>query len=494
MVRGSGSRKKRRLSAEDIDEFIEDADDEKVRRFWQTIKEEKLRGKVLRNSGSRRKKFLSIPLYYNTIAMIFILATLSFSTWFILKYTSAELPVDIDITQPILVVIFAFSAIMFHRYVSDKEEIVGMLDEVAGYSIQNESVFENIGSALIVVDATGNITKTNHKAADILEVNSSDLVGKSCQCMSMDQRLADILLQTLRSGYPVVNHEIEWSSSKGRQYSLQVTTSLLQNKRGHTIGAVEVISDVTEVHDLQEKLKLNEHLASIGELSAKLGHEVGNSLGGIKLFADNLMEEFSPEDHRREYAAEILSEVERLQSKVSKLRNYSKPVSLDLRRSDMNGMVDEAVLFVKNKLQGNGIFVKRDLSEHLPEIMVDPDQVRSAFLNVVINAVQAMTKGGELTISTQQRNGSVELLIGDTGEGIPEEIRSKIFNPFFTTKKVLGTGLGLSIVYKTIRAHGGTVTFESEVGSGTTFTITLPVEIAESDPYAHSLLHAEAHC
>lgn len=494
MVRGNGSRRKRRLSAEDIDGFIEDADDEKVRRFWQTIKEEKLRGKVLRNSGSRRKKFLSIPLYYNTIAMIFILTTLSFSTWFVLKYTSVELPIDIDITQPMLVVIFAFSAIMFHRYVSDKEEIVGMLDEVAGYSIQNESVFENIGSALIVVDATGNVTKINHKAADILEVSSNDLVGKSCQCMSMDQRLADMLLQTLRSGYPTVNHEIEWSSSKGRQYSLQVTTSLLQNRRGHTIGAVEVISDVTEIHDLQEKLKLNEHLASIGELSAKLGHEVGNSLGGIKLFADNLMEELSPGDHRKEYAAEILSEVERLQSKVSKLKSYSKPVSLDLRRSDVNGIVDEAIIFIKDKLQGNDISVERNLSEDLPEIMIDPDQVRSAFLNIMINAVQSMAQGGELTVSTQRHNGSVELLVGDTGEGIPEEIRSKIFNPFFTTKKVLGTGLGLSIVYKTIHAHGGTVTFESEVGSGTTFTIALPVEMAESDPYAHSLLPAEAHC
>jgi len=119
------------LSADDIDEFIEAADDDKVRRFWRTIKEEKLRGKVLRSNGSRRKKFLSIPLYYNTIAMIFILATLSFSTWFVLKHTSVELPVDIDITQPILVVIFAFSAIMFHRYVSDKEEIVGVKNVIA---------------------------------------------------------------------------------------------------------------------------------------------------------------------------------------------------------------------------------------------------------------------------------------------------------------------------------------------------------------------------
>jgi two-component system sensor histidine kinase AtoS len=121
--------------------------------------------------------------------------------------------------------------------------------------------------------------------------------------------------------------------------------------------------------------------------------------------------------------------------------------------------------------------------------MIDPDQVRSALLNIIINAVEAMSNGGELTVLTQRRNGSVEMLVSDTGVGIPEEIRSKIFNPFFTTKKMLGTGLGLSIVCKAIQAHGGTIRCESEVGKGTTFTIGLPVEMAANEQYADSLIH-----
>ena len=173
MVKSDGARKKRHLSADDIDELIEMADDEKVRRFWQKIKEERLRDGI---SGSKRKKFLSIPLYNNSIAIIFILAILSFSTWFVFKYTSIRIPDDI--TQPVLVVVFSSTAIMFHRYVSDKEEIVGMLDELAGYSIHNESVFENIGSALIVVDAAGRLTRINRRAEDILEVENDKLVGK----------------------------------------------------------------------------------------------------------------------------------------------------------------------------------------------------------------------------------------------------------------------------------------------------------------------------
>ena len=487
VLRGNGSRRIKRLSAEDIDEFIEAADDDKVRRFWQTIKQEKLRVSALRRSGSRRRRFLSIPLYNNSIAVLFILAILSFSTWFLFKYASIGFNRNIDITQPVLVVVFAFTAIMFHRYVSDKEEFVGMLDEVAGYSIQNESVFENIGSGLVVVDATGIITKVNRKAEDILDANNRELAGKSCQSISVNQSIANLLLQTLRTGKTIANHGVEWTPSRGRHYSLQVTTSLLKNKRGHTVGAVSVLNDVTEIHLLQEKLKLNEHLAAIGELSAKLGHEIGNSLGGIKLFTDNLMEELSPEDHRRDYVEEILAETERLKARVSKLKDYSKQVSLDLRESNVNEIVDEVLSFTRNKLQDNGISVRKNLSHDLPSIVIDPDQVRIAFLNIVINAIQAMADGGELAVSTQQQNGTLELSITDTGTGIPEDIRGKIFNPFFTTKKMLGTGLGLSIVYKAVHAHGGTVKFDSRTGKGTTFIIELPMGTSVNQQYADAL-------
>ncbi len=489
-MRSNGSRKKRRLSADDIDELIEAADDDKVRRFWQMIKDEKLRHGASGSDDTRRRKFLSIPLYNNTIVIVFTLVMLSFSISFISEYITVGIPFDMYITQPALLIVFAFSAIMFHRYVSDKEEIVGMLDEVAGYSIENESIFENIGSALIVVDATGKITKVNHKAEEILGASAHEITGKSCQVISVDQQLSSLRLQTLRSSQPIVNHNVEWHSGRGYNYSFQVTTSLLQNKKGHTIGAVEVINDITELNHLQEKLKLNEHLASIGELAAKLGHEVGNSLSGIGLFADNLMSELMPEDHRREYVAEILAEIERLKSKVSGIKDYARPISLDLRKSDLNELVSEATLFLRDRIQENGISVKRDLDQTLSEIMIDPDRVRGALLNIIINATEAMMDGGKLTISTRRQNGSVNLSVSDTGSGIPEEIRSKIFNPFFTTKKALGTGLGLSIVCKSIQAHGGTLEFDSEEGKGTTFTMKFPAEmLLVNEQYAESLTH-----
>ncbi len=470
---GNGILRKRQLSAEDIDELIDMAEDEKVRRFWKTIKEEKLRGRKRSTNGSKRRRFLSIPLYNNSIALIFIFAILSFITWFLFNYTRVSIPVDI--TQVALIIAFAFSAIMFYRYVSDKEEIVDMLDEMASYSMQNETVFENIGSALIVIDAMGKVTKVNQKAEEILEVGSRELIGRNCQSVIPNQELADLLLGTLRFSSYIANYEFDLESISGRRHSLQVTTSLLHNKRGDTIGAVAVINNVTEIRELQDKLKLKEYLASIGELSAKLGHEIGNSLGGIRLFLDNLLEEIPEEDHRREYVEEILSEVDRLKARIIEIKDYARPISLNLRRTNVNEVMEEALSFSKDKIQESNIVVERHYSAGLPDIVVDPDQVRGALLNIIINATQAMPQGGKLSLSTSQSNGALELSVSDTGVGISEEIRGKIFNPFFTTKRSLGTGLGLSIAYKAIESHGGTIAFESEAGIGTTFTIGLPV-------------------
>lgn len=474
MVVGNGILRKRQLSAEDIDELIDMAEDEKVQRFWKTIKEEKLRGKKRGIGDSKYRRFISVPLYNNSIAVIFIFAILSFITWFLFNYTRVSIPVDI--TQVALIIAFAFSAIMFYRYVSDKEEIVDMLDEMASYSMQNETVFENIGSALIVVDAMGKVTKVNHKAEEILEVGSRELIGKNCQSVISNQELADLLLGTLRFNHYIANYELDLESISGRRHSLQVTTSLLHNKRGDTIGAVAVINNVTEIRELQDKLKLKEYLASIGELSAKLGHEIGNSLGGIRLFVDNLLEELPEGDRRREYTQEILSEVDHLKARIIEIKDYARPISLNLRRTNVNEVMEETLSFSKDKIQSNNIVVEKHFSQGLPGIMIDPDQVRGALLNIIINAIQAMPQGGKLSLSTGQNNGALELRVSDTGVGISEEIRGKIFNPFFTTKRSLGTGLGLSIAYKAIESHGGSITFESEVGTGTTFVIGLPIE------------------
>jgi len=165
-----------------------------------------------------------------------------------------------------------------------------------------------------------------------------------------------------------------------------------------------------------------------------------------------------------------------LKARIIEIKDYARPISLNLRRTNINEVMEEALSFSKDKIQGSNIVVERHYTQGLPGIVVDPDQVRGALLNIIINATQAMPQGGKLSLSTRQNNGALELSVSDTGVGISEEIRGKIFNPFFTTKRSLGTGLGLSIAYKAIESHGGTITFESEIGIGTNFIIGLPVK------------------
>ena len=466
---------KKHLSIEDIEELIEISEDEKVKKFWQTIKSEKMKGSNSRFVKSWFRRFLSVPVYNTFVVIIFVFALISFGIWFLLNYT--DLNISTDITQIAPIIAFAFISLIFYRYITDKEEIFSLIGELADYSIQNESVFENIGIGLIVIDATCKVIKVNRRAEEILEARSYELIGKNCENIFYNKELGKLLVNTIRIYEEVKNIEINIRSSKGHNYYLQVTTSLLQNKKGDTIGAIELINDITEIRELQEKLKLNEHLASIGELSAKLGHEIGNSLGGIRLFTDNLLEELPQEDHRREYALEILSEIDRLKSGISDLKNYSKPINLELKKTNVNKLLDDAILSNTDKIQNNGIIIHKNYNMNLPEIMIDGDKIKGAILNIIINAIQAMPHGGTLGISTKSWNGSLELSISDTGVGIPPEIYGKIFNPFFTTKKLVGTGLGLSIAYKAIKSHGGNIKFNSEVGKGTTFSVELPVNI-----------------
>jgi len=481
-MKSNSGRRKRHLSVDDIDKLIEMSEEEKVRKFWQTIKNKETKSFKTGLLNSWYRRFISIPVYNNFVIIIFVFSFIYFIMWFLFNYTNIYIPAA-DITQIAPILAFVFIALIFHKYVSDKEEIFDLIDKLAGYSIQNENVFENIGIALIVVDNKCKITKVNQKAEEILGLKSHEILGNNYKEVFPKENLGELLVKTIQECQGIDNFQMEFKNNKNRRLFLQVTTSLIQNRRGNTIGAIELINDVTEIHELQEKLKLNEHLASIGELSAKLSHEIGNSLGGIRLFTENLLDELPQDTDARSYALEIISGIDKLKHSINDLKNYSRPIQLDLKNADINRLINDVIMLNMDKISNNGITVQKNLNENLPEIMIDTEQIKGAIVNIVLNAIQAMPNGGELNISTCRLNGDVIFSIKDTGEGIPWEIKDKIFKPFFTTKKALGTGLGLSIAYKAIKSHGGNIRFDSEVGKGTAFTIGIPVNANYRDKY-----------
>jgi two-component system NtrC family sensor kinase len=252
---------------------------------------------------------------------------------------------------------------------------------------------------------------------------------------------------------------------------------------GSVISAINSMSE--ELKTREEQLIQSKKLASLGVLTAGVTHELTNPVNNISMIAQTYAEVYdnlSRED-RIGFMQKIEEETERIKDIIRNLLDFSKPKEANLHRADINTVIRKTLSLVQNMLNVSNIDAKLDLAEGLPAVFVDEHQIQQVIINLVVNAIQAMQPGGELHISTHPggAGNTVTIDVKDTGKGIPPEFLSHIFDPFFSTKGVGGTGLGLSVSYGIIKNHKGTITVESAVGTGTTFTIELPVYKAEEE-------------
>ena len=232
----------------------------------------------------------------------------------------------------------------------------------------------------------------------------------------------------------------------------------------------------------QELVQRADRMASIGELASGIAHEIRNPLAGIQGAIQILAEGFPKEDERRQVTDEIQKQIYKLERLVKDLLNYAKPVPANYQSTDMNELVDKVLSFFMNQRgRLEDLRIERKFFSPLPKVMVDPNSMEQAFLNIVLNAQKAMPKGGAFKVSTRPLNENeaheIQIIFEDTGIGISKENLPKIFNPFFSTRPD-GTGLGLSITKTIVEQHEGRVEVESEVNVGTKFIITLPVTIS----------------
>lgn len=227
-----------------------------------------------------------------------------------------------------------------------------------------------------------------------------------------------------------------------------------------------------------------DRLASIGEMAAGIAHEIKNPLTGIASAITIINDDYPPSDPRKEILGEVLEQVKRLDKAVNDLLFFGKPTQPEPTCTDLNATLRKTLLFASQHRGSKGGAIEKslDLQVDLPPVYVDPKQMQQVFLNLILNAIQAMQSGGVLTIGTalvERESGKwIRVSIGDTGPGIPEQILGKIFTPFFTTK-AQGTGLGLAICQKLVEQQGGMISVESEDGKGTIFYIDLPATSTE---------------
>ena len=224
---------------------------------------------------------------------------------------------------------------------------------------------------------------------------------------------------------------------------------------------------------LEEKLSRAEHLSAIGEMTAGVSHEIRNPLGIIKSSAQLMKKKMARLDPASNIPDIIVEESTRLDRIIRDFLDFAKPKTADLHPCAVEDIIEKNLVFLASQIEDTHVRIVKDFQDHLPEILADPAMLYQAFLNIMLNAFQAMDDDGTLTIATRLEEGNVRVSFTDTGEGIDEEIIKKIWTPFFTTKET-GTGLGLGIIKNIIEAHGGTIEISTGTPQGTRLDITLP--------------------
>lgn len=348
------------------------------------------------------------------------------------------------------------------------------LNEMKAYT---SKLLETMDNAVISVDNKGNIKTFNRKSEEIFDKKKEEVLNKDCQEVLNLNINGKCLLKECLLEKKNITQEIILDEKGLKKKILDLNTSFLADESGEITGVVAVIRDVTKIKDLNEEVARHKRLAALGKLSAGIAHEIRNPLSSIRGLAQFVYNSFSKTDERKEDLNAIIQEVDRLNKLVVQVLDFAKLQKPNLTRFSLNDLIGKVTKLFKLEIKDKQIKFSPELSPDISKIQADEDQVRQILMNVIINAIQAIPKKGEIKIKTEKTllkgEPAIKLIIEDSGIGIPEKDFTQIFDPFFSTKDE-GSGLGLSIVYKLVEAHQGEIKVESKEGEGTKFVIFLP--------------------
>jgi PAS domain S-box-containing protein len=351
-------------------------------------------------------------------------------------------------------------------------EAARLFQKVSLAEAELENIFRSISDMVFFTDRDYTVKKVNQAVEDHLRKPAEDLVGRKCYEVFHGMDAPWPLCphhKTVETMKPHVE-ELEDRHLKG---TFLTSTSPIFDREGNFLGTVHVVRDITDIKQLQDKLQSAERMAALGEVAAKVAHEIRNPLVSVGGFAKRL--ENKLEGNLREYAHIISNEVSRLEEILRDILGFVREVRMSKRVVDLNDVVKETLELISTEFAEKGNRVVKDFDGTGLMMSIDPDRIKEAVMNVIANANQA-TDGGAITVRTYRMDGDGVLEVADTGYGIKKEDLTRIFDPFFTTRPT-GTGLGLAIAKRIIEEHDGRVGVESKwPGGGTKFTISLPLK------------------
>ena len=353
----------------------------------------------------------------------------------------------------------------------------------------NDNILESLDNGLAVFDEHEQIVRWNHALEAFYGVDRTDAIGRSLAEIfdaefveALRAARSDNPLGATLFKVPLVSRERPEDDERSSSLMVNATVVPLQSQEGADAveGTILLLVNITERVRLEEQLQISEKMASIGLLAAGVAHEVNTPLTGISSYTQMLLEHADPSDPR----TQILEKIERQTFRAAKIVNglltLSRPGTPGGERTavDLNAVINDVYSLLEHQFEIGRIKVRRELAPEPKVVLAIEHQMQQVFLNLFLNARDAMPSGGWLTVSTRCDADTVIAEIADTGSGIPPEQLARIYDPFFTTKAIgRGTGLGLSISYGIVREHDGNIRCDSSVGQGTRFTLSLPVRV-----------------
>jgi len=353
----------------------------------------------------------------------------------------------------------------------------GSLSRARAFS---DSLVNHMPIGLVAMDPGKRIIAFNETAEALFGLPAGDVLGRTSE-----ETLPEIITETtegLGATQQILEKETDCPVSRERTIPLSIIATRLQDDEGNFFGYVILFRDLTEVQHLKRELERNRRLAAIGSLASGVAHEIRNPLSSIKGFATYLRERYRDNPEDLQVTDIMIQEVERLNRVIGQLLEFSRPLILNRKEAAIEPILRHAMKMIEIQALEKGVSLEVDFGRMVPDLLLDSDRMTQVFLNLTLNALNAMEKGGTLSLRvTQSGDRTVRVDISDTGTGIGKEELGRIFDPYFTTRPS-GTGLGLPIAQRIVEAHGGEILVSSEPGRGTVFSVLLPRREASSEP------------
>jgi hypothetical protein len=361
-------------------------------------------------------------------------------------------------------------------------------DEVDRMRQFSDSILESLNDGLAVVDLEDRVVRWNTQLEQLFGLARADAIGRSLDTIFEPPFVESLRAARRESPTGAVLFRVPLASAHAagqRRLLVNVAAAPLRTPGGDTAGTIVIIEDITSRVQLEEQLQISEKMASIGLLAAGVAHEVNTPLTGISSYTQMLLDRADPDDPRTKLLEKIERQTFRAAKIVNGLLNLARPAQVETGPVDINAVINDVLALLEHQFRNGKIQVRKELSTATPIVQGIEYKLQQVFLNLFLNARDAMPRGGWLSVISRRENGSAVIEVSDTGLGIPAEHLSRIYDPFFTTKAIgKGTGLGLSITYGIVQEHGGTMTCESAEGQGTRFALALPLAAARVEQAA----------